>query len=55
MSSLLPGFNGVEVPCAYSATLGYLITNGMNKRTDEYGGSMKNRMKALLEIITGIR
>lgn len=41
------------------ASHGYLIQQFLspntNKRTDEYGGSLKNRMRFLLEIIDGIR
>lgn len=49
------GFDMVEVHGAH----GYLITNFLsprtNKRTDWYGGSLENRMRFLLEIISNIR
>lgn len=47
--------DGVEL----HATHGYLIQQFLspftNRRTDEYGGSLENRMRFLLEIIEGIR
>ncbi len=49
------GFDMVEIHGAH----GYLITNFLsprtNKRTDWYGGSLENRMRFLLEIVTGVR
>lgn len=49
------GFDAVEIYAAH----GYLISNFLskyaNKRTDEYGGSLENRCKFLLEIIKDVR
>ncbi|OIN95636.1 MAG: hypothetical protein AUJ48_02745 [Deltaproteobacteria bacterium CG1_02_45_11] len=49
------GFDGVEV-CAIA---GYLVSNFLskwsNKRTDEYGGSLENRTRFLLEILDAVR
>lgn len=49
------GLDGVEVHAGH----GYLITQFLsandNFRTDEYGGSLENRMRFLLEIIGAIR
>ncbi len=49
------GLDGVEL---YGAN-GYLITqflsSGINDRTDEYGGSLKNRARFVLEIIEEVR
>jgi len=49
------GFDAVEV----IASVGYVISQFMspltNKRTDEYGGSLENRMRFLLEIIENIQ
>ncbi len=51
----LTGFDMVEVHGAH----GYLITQFLsprtNKRTDWYGGNLKNRMRFLIEIIENIR
>jgi 2,4-dienoyl-CoA reductase (NADPH2) len=49
------GFDGIELTCFQ----GYLIANFLspftNRRTDEYGGSLENRCRFLLEVIAGIR
>lgn len=49
------GFDLVEIHGAH----GYLITNFLsprtNKRTDWYGGSLENRMRFLLQIISNVR
>ncbi|WKY45230.1 FAD-dependent oxidoreductase [Eubacteriaceae bacterium ES2] len=49
------GFDAVEIYGAH----GYLISNFLsgyaNKRTDEYGGCLENRMRFLLEIVKDIR
>ena len=50
------GFSGVEV---HSIHWGYLLDqfalSMMNHRTDEYGGSLENRLRAAKEILEGIR
>uniref|UniRef100_A0A0N5AQ63 Oxidored_FMN domain-containing protein n=1 Tax=Syphacia muris TaxID=451379 RepID=A0A0N5AQ63_9BILA len=49
------GFDGVEIPCVWDFTLGYLLNADLNKRTDEYGGAFENRTRCLLKIIDRIR
>jgi len=50
------GFSGVEV---HSIHWGYLLDQFalamMNHRTDEYGGSLENRLRAAKEIVEGIK
>ena len=50
------GFSGVEV---HSIHWGYLLDqfalSMMNHRTDEYGGSLENRLRAAKEILEGIK
>lgn len=50
------GFSGVEV---HSIHWGYLLDqfalSMMNHRTDEYGGSLENRLRAAREILNGIK
>ncbi|MDW0618051.1 NADH:flavin oxidoreductase/NADH oxidase family protein [Mannheimia haemolytica] len=49
------GFSGVQI----HATHGYLISQFLsphhNRREDEYGGSLANRMRFLIEVYQGIR
>ncbi|TPX36161.1 hypothetical protein SmJEL517_g01655 [Synchytrium microbalum] len=50
------GFDGVQIHSAH----GYLLSEFMNPlvnvgRTDQYGGTLENRMRLLKEIVAGIR
>jgi len=45
------GFDGVEVHGANGYLLDQFLQDGSNQRTDQYGGSIENRARLLLEII----
>jgi N-ethylmaleimide reductase len=47
----LAGFDGVEVHGANGYLLDQFLQDGSNKRSDEYGGSIANRAKFLLEVV----
>lgn len=47
--------DGVEVHCAHGYLLHQFISPHSNVRTDEYGGSLENRMRIVKEILEGIR
>lgn len=49
------GFTGVEVHAAHGYLLSQFLSPLTNKRKDKWGGSLKNRARLLLEIISGIR
>ena len=49
------GYDGVEVHGAHGYILTQFLSTRINKRTDEYGGSLGNRSRILFEIINGIR
>jgi thioredoxin reductase len=49
------GYDGVELHGAHSYLIGQFFSPYYNKRTDEYGGSLENRMRFVSEIIDGIR
>lgn len=51
----LAGMDGVEVHCAHGYLLNQFVSSFSNKRTDEYGGSLENRMRIVTEILAGIR
>ena len=49
------GYNGVEVHGAHGYIITQFLSSEINKRTDEYGGTLANRSRLLFEIIDGIR
>jgi 2,4-dienoyl-CoA reductase-like NADH-dependent reductase (Old Yellow Enzyme family) len=49
------GFDGVELHGAHGYALGQFLSPGINRRTDDYGGSLENRCRLVLEIVAGIR
>lgn len=49
------GCDGVELHAAHGYLIQQFLSPNTNKRHDEYGGSLENRMRFLLEIIDGIR
>jgi len=49
------GFDGVEVHCAHGFLLSEFISPITNKRTDEYGGSTRNRIRLPEEVVKAIR
>ncbi len=49
------GFDGVELHGAHQYILCQFFSSDINHRDDEYGGSLENRSRILLEIIDGVR
>ena len=49
------GFDGVEVHGAFGYLPNQFLVDGANHRTDEYGGSVENRARFVLEIIRALR
>ncbi len=49
------GADGVELHASHGYLIQQFLSPNTNKRTDEYGGSLENRMRFLLNIIKGIR
>ena len=49
------GYDGVEVHGAHGYILTQFLSSEINKRTDEYGGSLVNRSRLLFEIVDAIR
>src|SRR5207244_1607723 len=48
------GFDGVEVHGANGYLLDQFLKTGANKRTDDYGGSIENRARLLLEVMRAV-
>lgn len=49
------GFDGVEIHAANGYLLDQFIRDGSNKRMDEYGGSIDNRVRLLIEVARAVR
>jgi anthraniloyl-CoA monooxygenase len=49
------GFDMLELHCAHGYLLSSFITPLANRRTDEYGGSLENRLRYPLEVFRAIR
>lgn len=45
------GFDGIEIHAANGYLLDEFLRDGTNQRTDEYGGSVENRSRLLMEVI----
>lgn len=49
------GFDGVEIHAAHTYLINQFLSPYYNRREDEYGGSLENRMRFLIEIYTKTR
>jgi N-ethylmaleimide reductase len=48
------GFDGVEVHAANGYLIDQFLKTGTNKRSDDYGGSIENRARFLLEVMRAV-
>jgi N-ethylmaleimide reductase len=48
------GFDGVEIHAANGYLLDQFLKTGSNQRTDDYGGSIENRARLLLEVVRAV-
>ncbi|WP_089102855.1 alkene reductase [Streptomyces hyaluromycini] len=48
------GFDGVEILAAYLYLIAQFLNRSTNLRTDEYGGSVENRARLLLEVVESV-
>jgi 2,4-dienoyl-CoA reductase-like NADH-dependent reductase (Old Yellow Enzyme family) len=49
------GFDGVQIHAAHGYLLGQFLTPHTNRRDDEYGGGIDNRMRIVREVFQAIR
>lgn len=49
------GADGVELHASHGYLIQQFLSPNTNHRTDEYGGSLENRMRFLIEILQGIK
>jgi N-ethylmaleimide reductase len=48
------GFDGVELHAANGYLLDQFLRDGTNKRTDQYGGSVQNRSRLVIEVVRAL-
>lgn len=49
------GFDGIEIHAAHGYLLHEFLSPRTNQRTDEYGGSLDNRMRFTIEVLQAVR
>ncbi len=49
------GFDGIELQCSHSSIVRGFLSPATNRRTDDYGGSLANRTRLLVELVAAVR
>ena len=49
------GYDGIEIQASYGDLISQLLSPLSNKRTDDYGGSLENRPKFLLQLLKAVK
>ena len=55
LRSVKAGYDGLEIHCAHGYLLNQFYSPLTNRRTDEYGGTLENRLRFTLETVTLVR
>ncbi len=53
-NAIVAGFDGVEIHGANGYLIDQFLKDGTNKRSDEYGGGLKNRVRFAIEVIEAV-
>ena len=53
--AVVAGFDAVEIHAAHGYLLSQFLSPFFNRRTDEYGGSLGNRARMLMQVVSGVQ
>ncbi len=54
VNAITAGFDGVELHGAFGYLIDQFLQSGSNHRSDQYGGSLENRARFLLEVVEAV-
>ncbi|XP_020226584.1 12-oxophytodienoate reductase 3 [Cajanus cajan] len=54
INAIRAGFDGIEIHGAHGYLIDQFLKDGINDRTDEYGGSLENRCRFLMEVLKAV-
>jgi N-ethylmaleimide reductase len=54
LAAIEAGFDGVEIHAANGYLIDQFLKTGSNQRTDNYGGSIENRARLLIEVVQAV-
>ncbi|KAH7572068.1 hypothetical protein ACOSQ2_015319 [Xanthoceras sorbifolium] len=54
LNAIRAGFDGIEIHGAHGYLIDQFLKDGINDRTDEYGGSVANRCRFLMQVVQAV-